>query len=556
MPRDLDISTGRDLGIDVSQPVDPAGTNPSTPTSPKRDWKDALEAVTRTVAGTVVPGWHPLEAAFAAATPFLGGDQSGNFAARYLHNLKNIDQNTYGFQRDNPKVSGAIQGLTALPAAMLTAGGSLAPKLAVTATGEALPRSALIAERARQGLGAGALYAGANSRAGETNDAGQYVKDMLTGGVLGAGLGGAAGAVEPTNAGALQTAANLERTANLENKVAEKGLQIATGSKNMGKRAAKVLAKEDAARPVQAGLEVFRSGDLASGFKEPDQLANSLAAAQNQAGQDVGNFYAPLQQSMIPLARVEEVIRAPVAAIDRAATRESAGDAGKYLTEAIKDARRAAMARNLQADPFRTGDTAAVSPADLHALRMDMDTRARGWTGTANPRDNAAGSAINVGRGKLNAEVLLPELDRLGLGEQGRTLDARFSRLADAAGLAEANRTGGLYGAEDAVAQMERMLHPAGSLTARVGHGVGGNIGEVLGGGSSMFQKYVANNPRWLQYRGRSLYGDLQDAYATPGGVGVRSFGPSGIQAFIEALRQRAGSPALVPAGADQESSK
>lgn len=375
----------------------------------------------------------------------------------------------------------------------------------------------------------------------------------------------------------------------LEQKASEKGLQAIAGGKGAAKRLSRTLAYEDPNRPVQVGLEAFRSGDLPAGYQPPDQLAAALARAETSAGQAVGDVYGGATADTIPLASVRRVTAPKVEAVNRPATRTAAADAKAYLEDAITTARRDAEARlgiesppeapraahghghgapaeptpPALVDPYGRPAVATpeapkrltkVSPAEIQRLRSDMDTKARGWAGMGRPQETAAADAINQARGALNQEVLQPAMNQLGLGPEARAADARFGRIADAARIAKANDTGGLYGSEDAMSQLERVLSPAGSLAAQTGEAFAGRPGQAAMGALSTLNKATLNNPRWVQRQGRGLYADLLKAYAgAPGAPPPTTTGAAmspWAQAMVDAIlgKGRMGMAAPVPA--------
>lgn len=408
---------------------------------------------------------------------------------------------------------------------------------------------------------------------------------------LGTAAGGAAlGWLAPLKPPVLAERATLQATDALERKVAERGLQAISGGRGNAKRLSRTLAQEDPNRPVQVGLEAFRSTDLPAGYQTPDQIAAALAKAETAAGQNLGEVYGAATSDVVPISAVRRATVPKVEAIDRPATRAAAADAKAYLEDAIATARRDAEARlglpsppeapktghshgkpaapeaPALLDPY--GRTAVVtpeppkrlsrlSPADLHRLRVDMDTKARGWAGTGRPQETAAADAINQARGALNQEVLQPAMDQLNLGLEARAADARFGRVADAARIAKASNTGGLFAAEDAMSQAERVLSPAGSLAAQTGEAFAGRPGQAAMGALSTLNKATLNNPRWTQRQGRSLYNELLKAYqgspgAPPPTAPSRAAAMSPeMQALINAMFGR-GSPGMaVPVPAD-----
>jgi hypothetical protein len=387
------------------------------------------------------------------------------------------------------------------------------------------------------------------------------VKEGLVSAAFGAPAAGTIAALQPEGQAILEAVKALHSTNELERKAAEKALQILTGTKNLGKRAAKVLSREDPNRPLNVGLETYRSSNLPQGYQDADALAAQLAASKQAAGQAVDEVYSPLTQNVIPLTDVQAAVNPRIQAINLPATRGGAKDAAAYVADEIATAK-AAAARRVGSEPNGLDINYSISPADVHRMRMGMDTKARGWTGLARPQETAAADAVNQARGALNSDVLQTMMQRLGLGDVAHAADSRFANIAEASKLADASRTGGLFGAKTAVEQAEQMFAPAGSLVARVGSAFG-PIGEFIGGAASLAQRATTNHPRLLQRQGRNAYSRVQDAYAgspvgpPSGPVPGASVASPQMQALADAIARRLGGIRPVPVyGSDQESAR
>lgn len=470
-------------------------------------------------------------------------------------------------EADYPITTGLAVGAGATPSMMLS--GQFVPLVGAVPAAEAaaarsgiplLVRNAPILGRAAAGS-VNAAGGGLALGIGASNET-DPIERIREG--LGTAAGGAAlGWLAPIKPPVLAERAALKATDVLERKAAEKGLQALAGGRGNAKRLARAMAREDANRPVEAGLEAFRSTDLPSGFQAPDQLAASLAAAERQAGADVGSIYGQATAPTVPKAQVTAAVQAPARALSAdASTEEASRAAVGFLDRAVEKARLRTLQRVLQQDPTSTGPEGRLAAADLQALRRDIDTQARGWQGSARPQDTAAADALNQARGALNQQVLQPAMNKLGLGLEARAADARFGRIADAATVARSNASGGVFGAEDALTQAERVLSPAGSLLAQTGEAVAGRPGQAALGLMSTINKATLNNPRWTQRQGRALYGELLKAYqGTPGAPpprapqGAAALSPE-IQALINAMFGPGRPGMALPAPADDRGSR
>lgn len=542
-----------------------AGPTPKTPKA--ADKPGMLDAIGRGVArgGWALPGlvgldYPKAEGVLAGARSLLSGGEYGKAAAEREAGIR---RGNAAAEANYPITTGLAVGAGAVPS--MAVGGQAVPLLRAIPAAEALAvrtgvpllvRNAPLIGRAAAGsanAAGGGLVVGTGSS--NSTDPAERVKEGLVGAAGGATLGWLA----PTWTGSLTERAALQATNDLERKVAEKGLQAISGGRGNAKRLSRVLAQEDPNRPVQVGLEAFRSSEMPARFQTPDEIAAALAAAEKQAGANVGEVYGQATTPAIPKAQIVSTVEQPARALNSMEATKGASEAAlDYLRGAVEKARLRTVRREIGSNPSAPWPEGKLAPADVQALRMDLDTQARGWKGSVRPQDTAAADAINQARGALNQKLLQPAMERIGLGPEARAADARFGRVADAAKIAKANDTGGLYGSEDAMSQLERVLSPAGSLLAQTGEALGGRPGQATMGILSTVNKATLNNPRWIQRQGRGLYSGLVKAYggsppAPPGRAPVLS---PWAQAMVEAILGKGKLGMAVPVPADDQAAK
>ena len=540
------------------------------------------------------------------SVPYDPNQWGEGFGERYQNRLRALQGQSERTRGEAPWTAGTLNAVGSIPSAVLAGPG---PKAADVA-GQALSRSQRAWEAAKQGFGFGSAY-GAGSAPADAG-VGPVAAHTVGGGILGAAVAAPIGALMPAHNPAAAARAQLLASDEAEKKAAERGLQALSGSKFNARRAARALAQEDAALPTQVGKSVWREGEAAGGYRTADELADALSAAEQEAGKTVGGLYGAHTKATIPVGdpafaggpagvptksanaltpgvheyginagndvgnairetagrdlppgSVRAAVEPSVASINAPSTRAAHNATSAYLDDAIETMRRLSAERAVAENPeaWTPAPRTKVSPADIHWLRKDLDTKARGWAGLNNPQDTAGASALNQSRGRLNAEVLHPAMEALGVGPEAKIADAEFRRLTNAAFLAEKLRAGDLFGEEGGVAQLERLLKPAGSLVARSAAGLG-PAAESAAGLASMAQKATVNNPRWNQFAGRRAFQKWLELNATPlpmsqvPPTGATSGAAANDATWLANALRRLGRPGLVPAGADEESSK